>query len=49
MHVDARGANDPAQTEAAIHRAMCFYGRQIAKQIIKAMDQRGVRRPGSAR
>ena len=49
MPIDARGSNDPAQTEAAIRRAMQHYGPAIASQTIKAIDERGARRPMSAR
>jgi Lambda phage tail tape-measure protein (Tape_meas_lam_C) len=49
VHVDARGANDPAQTEAAVHRAMGQWAPQIMAGSMHAMEEKRKRSPSSAR
>lgn len=49
FHIDARGSNDPAQTEAAIHRAMSQYLPQAVAASVHASQEYRKRRPGSAR
>jgi hypothetical protein len=49
LHIDARGANDPAQTEAAIHRAMSAYGPMIAGGAVKNVHETRMRAPLSSR
>ncbi len=46
-HIDARGANDPAQTEAAIHRAMGSYGPMIVQAAVQRVTQNRQRSPSS--
>lgn len=48
IHIDARGANDPAQTEAAIHRAMNQYAPHIVAASLKAHSESQKRRPSTA-
>ena len=48
-HIDARGSNDPAQTEAAIHRAFGAYSPQIAAGTMRAQAEKRARTPTSSR
>jgi len=45
FNIDARGANDPAQTQAAIHRAMVAYAPHMAKGTAMAIQSSKDRRP----
>jgi hypothetical protein len=45
VHIDASGSNDPAQTEAAIHRAMGQYLPQMAAIATRANHENNARRP----
>jgi len=47
--IDARGSNDPAQTEAAIHRAMSQYAPHMARGTATAMAESKSRRPSMSR
>jgi hypothetical protein len=49
IHIDARGSNDPAQVEAAIHRAMPQYLSMAVGASLNATQQYKQRRPASAR
>jgi hypothetical protein len=48
-NIDARGATDPAATEASIHRAMRQYAPQIISQSVQATNERSKRLPTSRR
>ncbi|WP_263377695.1 phage tail tape measure C-terminal domain-containing protein [Granulicella paludicola] len=48
-HIDATGSNDPAQTEAAVHRAMSHYGPAIAASTNHASREQKFRTPSSSR
>jgi hypothetical protein len=48
IHIDARGANDPAQTQAAIHRAMQSYAPAIAQSTLRAVFENKQRSPLSS-
>lgn len=48
IHIDATGSNDPAQTEAAVHRAMGQYIPLIAANTIKTQREQTMRKPPSA-
>jgi hypothetical protein len=45
ISIDARGANDPAQTEAAIHRAMLSYAPSIIQASVRAQREGKMRSP----
>ena len=47
-HVDARGSNDPAQTEAAVHRAMRQFAPQMMSGAVRAVKEDRLRRPSSS-
>ncbi len=49
IHIDARGSNDPAQTEAAVHRAMSQYAPHMARGTATAMAESKSRRPSMSR
>lgn len=49
ISIDARGSNDPSQTEAAIHRAMKQYAPTIAAGSVKAQNESRARRPASGK
>jgi lambda family phage tail tape measure protein len=49
FHIDARGATDPAQTEAAIHRAMASYAPKIAAMAVHGVHEQRQRTPGTRR
>ena len=49
IHIDARGSNDPAQTEAAVHRAMAGYAPHMARGTATAMAESKSRRPSMSR
>jgi len=49
LHIDARGANDPAATEAAVHRAMKQYVPKITAMSMAAQRDYNSRRPGTSR
>ena len=46
--IDARGSNDPAQTEAAVHRAMRQYAPGIVAASAKSQHEMKMRRPSRA-
>lgn len=47
-HIDARGAQDPAQTEAAIHRALRQYAPGISSSAVRTVREQYRRKPSSA-
>jgi hypothetical protein len=49
IHVDARGATDPAQTAATVHRVMRQYAPQLVEASVKAVSARQARLPSSHR
>ncbi len=49
IHVDARGATDPAQTAATVHRVMRQYAPQLVEASVKAVSARQARLPASHR
>lgn len=49
IHIDARGSNDPAQTEAAVHRAMGQYIPHIVSASVRANSDQRMRKPSSVR
>ena len=49
IHVDARGAHDPGQVEAAVHRAMGRYSPGIVAASVRATKEQRARMPQSAR
>jgi hypothetical protein len=48
-HVDARGSTNPAETEAAVHRAMSQYIPGIVKSSVSAVTEKNRRSPLSKR
>lgn len=49
LYVDARGSTDPAQTEAAVHRALGRYGPGIISAAVNAVNEQQKRKPLSSR
>lgn len=49
VHIDARGANDPAQVNAAVHRAMIQYGPHLIKASATSSNDRQRRLPSNGR
>jgi hypothetical protein len=49
FNIDARGSNDPAQTEAAVHRAMRSYAPHVMSATMAAIQDQKRRVPSSRR
>jgi len=49
INIDARGANDPAQVNAAVHRAMAQYGPLLVKASATSQHDRQRRMPSGSR
>ena len=49
MPIDARGSDNPAAVEMAIHRAMSHYGPAISAGTTRAMNEAKARAPLSKR
>jgi hypothetical protein len=47
VHVDARGSSNPAETEAAVHRAMTEYLPHVVAASVRAVGERRDRMPSS--